>query len=83
MEGVVAFYGRDMQAAASSLAAGRDKIERLLRVPDALLVALQEMGEGGEMALQEMGGGGEGNMHERARGEGEEQQVCRITWTPA
>jgi len=47
MEGVVAFYGRDMQAAASSLAAGRDKIERL-RVPDALLVALQEMGEGGE-----------------------------------
>lgn len=46
MEGVVAFYGRDMQAAARSLSAAQDKIERL-RVPDTLLAALQGMGEAG------------------------------------
>ena len=44
MEGVVAFYARDLEAAALSLQAARDRIEKLA-VPDAYIVMLQEMGK--------------------------------------
>ena len=40
----MAFYARDTQAAATSLKAAQARIDSL-RVPDELLVALQEMGE--------------------------------------
>ncbi len=46
LEGVVAYYGTDLPAAAASLTAAQAKL-RQLQVPDQLLVALQEMGERG------------------------------------